>query len=236
MTKGWPGQIARSRIPIISAVGHETDFTIADFTADLRAATPSAAAELAVPLRAELMEQIEKHRVRLIRCHRRETDLLRGRIAELAGRLRDPKRRLADLRIALDDAMDRMRISFDHVRQVRRQECATMAIRLEHRSPRLQILEKRRHIGQLGQKLAAAWEKTAGDKKNRMRSSAALLDSLSPLAVLNRGYSITRRLPDGLILRQSEDVRAGDRIAVRLAQGGLHARITETFNKEQCDG
>ncbi len=101
--EGVARAIARSRIPVISAVGHETDFTIADFTADLRAATPSAAAELAVPLRAELLEIVESLHLRLIRCLRQEMERRRNRIADLQGRLRDPKRRLADARIALDD-------------------------------------------------------------------------------------------------------------------------------------
>ncbi|MEK6655385.1 MAG: exodeoxyribonuclease VII large subunit, partial [Thermodesulfobacteriota bacterium] len=125
--EGVARAIARSRIPVISAVGHETDFTIADFTADLRAATPSAAAELAVPLRAELMESIETLRLRLIRYRRRETERLRERLAGLSGRLRDPKRRLADIRIALDDNVERMRISFGHLRAVRRQEWLNLA-------------------------------------------------------------------------------------------------------------
>jgi exodeoxyribonuclease VII large subunit len=227
--------IARSRIPVISAVGHETDFTIADFTADLRAATPSAAAELAVPLRAKLLERTEMLRLRLIRERRRETERHRQRVTQLVARLRDPKRRLADIRIALDDAGDRMRLCLDHLRQVRRQAWVNLAVRLEHRSPRTRIAENLRLIEHIGHRLRTAWEKRTENRKNRIWSVAALLDSLSPLAVLNRGYSITQRLPDGLILRRAEDVRAGDRIAVRLAAGSLQATITELY-KEQSHG
>jgi exodeoxyribonuclease VII large subunit len=227
--------IARSRIPVISAVGHETDFTIADFTADLRAATPSAAAELAVPLRGELRDNVDAHRIRLIRCRGRETERLRQRIAQLAERLRDPKRRLADIRIAVDDAVDHMRIAFAHLRAVRRQELINLTIRLDHRTPRLQILEKQRHIENLGQRFHAAWDRTATQRRNRMQSAIALIDSLSPLAVLNRGYSIARRLPDGLILRRAEDASPGERISVQLAAGRLHAHITDII-KEHGDG
>ncbi len=230
--EGVARAIARSRIPVISAVGHETDFTIADFTADLRAATPSAAAELAVPLRAELLETLETLRFRLIRRRRLETELLRKRAAELAGRLRDPKRRLADIRIALDDAVERMRISLDHLRQVRRQEYINLTVRLEHRNPRSRIAEGIRLVDTLEHKLRTAWEGETGQRRNRLYSVTALIDSLSPLAVLNRGYSITQRLPDGLILRRAASVRVGDRIAVRLAAGSLHAHITETFEGE----
>jgi len=230
--EGVARAIARSRIPIISAVGHETDFTIADFTADLRAATPSAAAELAVPLRAELLETLETLRLRLVHRRRLETERLRQHVAGFTGRLRDPKRRLADIRIALDDNLERMRISLDHLRQVRRQEYVTLSVRLGHRNPRTRIAEASRHVGTLEQGLRQSWEREALRRRNRMRSATALLETLSPLACLNRGYSITLRLPDGPIVRRAADVRAGDRIAVRLAAGGLHAQITETFEGE----
>ncbi len=226
--EGVARAIVHSRVPVISAVGHETDFTIADFIADLRAATPSAAAELAVPLRAELLETVEALHLRMIRQGRRETERLRRRVAELAGRLRDPKRRLADIRIALDDATERMRISLDHVREVYRQKCITMGVRLEHQDPRARIAERRLFTDVLAKDLRAAWERQAGQRSNRLASAMSLIDSLSPLAVLSRGYSITRRLPDGRILRQAGDAHAGDRIDVRLAAGSLQALITET--------
>jgi len=233
--EGVARAIARSRIPVISAVGHETDFTIADFTADLRAATPSAAAELAVPLRAELMESIETLRLRLIRYRRRETGHLRERLAGLSGRLRDPKRRLADIRIALDDNIERMRISLGHLRVVRRQEWLSLSARLEHLNPRLRIIAGRTLLGALGKALSAVREKQAEQRKSRVGSAIALLDSLSPLAVLRRGYTVTRRLPDGLILRRAEYVVAGQEVAILLAAGSLHAKITKIF-KEQSDG
>jgi len=233
--EGVARAIARSRIPVISAVGHETDFTIADFTADLRAATPSAAAELAVPLRAELMESIETLRLRLIRYRRRETERLRERLAGLSGRLRDPKRRLADIRIALDDNVERMRISLGHLRAVRRQEWLNLAARLERLNPRLRIIAGRTLLGALGKALSAVREKQAEQRKSRVGSAIALLDSLSPLAVLRRGYTVTRRFPDGLILRRAEDVVAGQEVAILLAAGSLHAKITRIF-KEQSDG
>ena len=233
--EGVARAIARSRIPVISAVGHETDFTIADFTADLRAATPSAAAELAVPLRAELLETVETLRLRLIRRRRQETERLRQRIADLAGRLRDPKRRLADIRIALDDQLERMRISLDHLREVRRQEWINLTVRLEHRNPRSRIAEGLRLVdgprkgppGGLGKAGRAAKEPAAA---RRWRSSI----SLSPLAVLGRGYSITRRLPDGLILRRAgERPRSGQEVDIRLAAGNLHAHIIRNIRRSR---
>jgi len=232
--EGVARAIARSRIPVISAVGHETDFTIADFTADLRAATPSAAAELAVPLCAELRETVGSLRLRLIRRLRQERGRRRERIAELQGRLRDPKRRLADARIALDDHLERMRLSVARLRETRRQAWVHLNIRLEHRNPRSRIVEGRMGMQGLGRTLRAAWEKQAVLRKNRAQAAMALLSSLSPLAVLGRGYSITRRRPDGLILRRAGETTPGQEIDIRLASGNLNAIIIETF-KEPSD-
>jgi len=230
-TEGVARAIARSRIPVVSAIGHETDFTIADFTADLRAATPSAAAELAVPLRAELMETLQTLHLRMNRHRRREAERFRERIANLSQRLRDPKRRLTDIRIALDDNVDRMRITLSHLRGVRRQELINLSVRLEHRNPRAWIVQKLLNIESLGKKLRAARERQDQRWKNRVRSSISLLDSLSPLSVLNRGYSITRRLPDGLILRDAREVSTGQEVDIRLSSGNLHAKITEILHE-----
>ncbi len=232
--EGVARAIARSRIPIISAVGHETDFTIADFTADLRAATPSAAAELAVPLRAELLGVVESLRFRLIRRLRQEMERSRRRIIDFQGRLRDPKRRLSDARIALDDQVERMRLSLAHLREVTRQEWNHLSIRLERLDLRLRIGGNRGETTVLTKALRAAWEKQAGARKNRMHAAMAVLSSLSPLAVLGRGYSITRRRPDGLILRRAGDVALGQEVDIRLAEGNLHAKIMNIL-KEPSD-
>ena len=229
--EGVARAISRSRIPVISAVGHETDYTIADFTADLRAATPSAAAELAVPRLGELLETVDTLRLRLFRCQRREVQALRDRLAGLQGRLRDPKRRLADIRIALDDAVERMRMSLDHLREVRRREWVHMAVRLEHRSPRSRIAEGRAAAERLQKTLLSAWETREHLRNNRVSAAMSLLNSLSPLAVLNRGYSITRRLPECLILRRAEGVAVGEDVDIRLAAGSLRARVTAVIGE-----
>jgi exodeoxyribonuclease VII large subunit len=232
--EGVARAIARSRIPVISAVGHETDFTIADFTADLRAATPSAAAELAVPLRAELLEAVASLRLRLIRRLRQETVRHRNRIADLRGRLRDPKRRLADARIALDDRLERMRLSLAHLREIGRQAWNHLRVRLEHLDPRSRIGGNREGVTGLGKALRTAWEKQAVLRNNRAHSAMVVLSSLNPLAVLGRGYSITRRRPDGLILHRAWDAVPGQEIDIRLAAGSLHAKIIQIF-KERSD-
>lgn len=229
-TEGVARAIARSRIPVVSAIGHETDFTIADFTADLRAPTPSAAAELAVPLRAELMETLQTLHLRMNRHRRREAQRLRDRIATLAQRLRDPKRRLADIRIALDDHIDRMKTSLSHLREIRRQRLINLNVRLEHQNPRIGIVQMVQDVANLWKKLLAARGSRDQQWKNRVRSAIALLDSLSPLSTLKRGYSITRRLPDGLILRNAAEVATGQEVDIRLSTGRLCAKITDILH------
>jgi exodeoxyribonuclease VII large subunit len=215
-SEGVARAIARSRIPVVSAIGHETDFTIADFTA----------AELVVPLRADLMETLQSLHSRINRSQRQATQRIRERIADLSQRLRDPKRRLADIRLALDDSVDRMRTTLSHLEAVRRQELINLIVRLEHRNPRVKIVQSFETIESLGKKLRAARERLDQQWKNRVRSFLALLDSLSPLSILHRGYSITRRLPDGLILRDTGEVMTGQEVDIRLSVGHLQARIT----------
>lgn len=233
--EGVARAIARCRLPVISAIGHETDYTIADFTADLRAPTPSAAAELVVPLRAELRERIEGLHLRLIRQAREGTARSRRRVEELAGRLRHPRRILTDLRLTLDEAVERMRNSILRGQRHRRHELQGLAARLERRDWRLGIAARRLRLKDAALNLVKAWQRSAEMRANRLARAMALLDSLSPLAVLRRGYSITKRLRDGLILRKAEGVRPGEGIAVRLAEGGLAAVVTEIF-KEWDDG
>jgi exodeoxyribonuclease VII large subunit len=229
--EGVARAIARSRIPIISAVGHETDFTIADFTADLRAATPSAAAELAVPLRAELREAVETLRLRVVSRLRRDIERLRQRAAEHAERLRDPKRRLAELRLSLDDRFERLRMTLDRLRTVRRREWVHLSARLEHRNPRVSVREGLRQTEVLDSRLKAVWERNRTRWLTRVEKAMGLLESLSPLAVLNRGYSITRRLPDGLILHEARRAALGDGIDIQLAAGKLQATVTGIQSK-----
>jgi exodeoxyribonuclease VII large subunit len=232
--EGVARAIARSRIPVISAIGHETDFTIADFAADLRAATPSAAAELAVPLLADLLETVVSLRLRLLRYLRQQAGRRRDRITDLQRRLRDPKRRLADARIALDDHLERIRFCLTRLRETGRQDWVHLNVRLEHQHPRLRVGENRLRVRGFGKALNGAWKNRAEWRKNRVQSAMALLSSLNPLSVLGRGYSITRRLPEGLILYRAGEAALGQEVDIRLAAGNLHAKIIKVF-KEPTD-
>ncbi|MHB8092880.1 MAG: exodeoxyribonuclease VII large subunit [Syntrophales bacterium] len=218
--------ITASRIPVISAIGHETDFTIADFAADLRAATPSAAAELAVPRRDELLDSVERLRGSLAQRFRQQMAKRQASAASLQQRLRDPRRRLADALLALDDYSERIKLAALRQRETRRKELAGLSLRLNFKNPCSIVEGNRAVLNDRGRALQAAWEKFFSFRKNRAEGTFAVLASLSPLAVLKRGYSIARRLPDGRIIRRATDAAIGQEIEILIAEGKLGAKIT----------
>ena len=225
--EGVARTIASSRIPIISAVGHETDFTIADFAADLRAATPSAAAELAVPLRAKLLEDVHMLRKRLVRTFYQDMAQRRENARGLTKRIKDPRRLLTDARLAVDDCSERLKLSVVRTREIGLREWAGLNHRLKQQDPRSAIKERRHRVTDRKKDLQAAWGKIIFMKEKRAESAFALLSSLNPHAVLGRGYSIARRLLDGRILRRESDAVVGEKIEIILSEGKLGAKITE---------
>ncbi len=174
--------MAASRLPVISAVGHETDFTIADFVADVRAPTPSAAAELAVPVYEDLLHTVDEWRYRLHQAVRQTVDHARLRLRQWEGYFRDPGRRLTETLLRLDYLEEQALFHLKHRLEVRHHEVGSLSARLE---------------------------------------------SLNPRAILARGYAIVSRLDDGRIVKKSQDVVAGDSVAIRLGEGSLKARVQD---------
>ncbi|HUE73070.1 MAG TPA: exodeoxyribonuclease VII large subunit, partial [Pirellulaceae bacterium] len=174
--------IFAAEIPVVSAVGHEIDVTLSDLAADVRAATPSEAAERIVPSAEELLLRLAQYQKRLVSALRGQCITARSRLDSLAARrvLKRPLDRLGDLSRQLDEL----------------QVCLVRAMRRR---------VTRAH--------------------DRLKGTAACLESLSPLAILSRGYSITQRAADGRIVRSADDVQAGDLIATRLHQGSLISRV-----------
>jgi exodeoxyribonuclease VII large subunit len=230
--EGLARAIRACRIPVISAVGHETDFTIADFAADVRAATPSAAAEMAVPVRRELAAAVARLNLQLAAGMQRVADGLRERVAGAQGRLAAPGRRIADLRLSIDDRCERLHAAGLSCLGGRRQSLNHAAALLARCSPRAAARQHRHRLRLAEQGLAAAWKRGASRLRERLAADAALLDTLSPLSVLRRGYSIARSLATGVILRRSAETAAGEGVTVRLGEGGFHARVTEVFAEE----
>ncbi|HUM15053.1 MAG TPA: exodeoxyribonuclease VII large subunit [Candidatus Nitrosotalea sp.] len=219
--------ISSCRVPVISAVGHETDFTIADFVADLRAPTPSAAAEVVVQeklqvVRAlcDLYDSLKQAMAARLQRERRHVDLLGKRRV-----LTDASRALRDLHRRLDEMTARLALAARaRERQaVHRLSLARNALRSVN--PVARIANGSVMLSQLRGRLASAAAHSVKTSRHRFDAAVGQLDSLSPLAVLGRGYSLTRLLPSGVIVRSAAQARPGDAIEILLRQGALDARV-----------
>ncbi len=175
--------IYNSRIPVISAVGHEIDYTIADFVADLRAPTPSAAAEMVIKSKEDIQRQIETLSSRLLYAQRNFLDRMRERLYSFGKQVLSPERDINRYIQRLDDLEIRLSLSMQRVIK---------------------------------------------DRRLLLRGAMARLDSLSPLAILSRGYSITYMLPSLTIVKSASNVQQGDKVAVRLHEGNIICVVEET--------
>ncbi len=201
--------IAESPIPVVSAVGHEIDFTIADFVADVRAPTPSGAAELVVPDSESWLRAIDSLAVRLARTAQRTVDDKAQALDWLARRLSSgsPANRLAR-------QGDRLRALQDRLSAGLRRE-------LLLRRPRLSLLQQR---------MASAMRETVGNAGHRLALAGRALDSVSPLATLGRGYAIVQDTA-GKVLSNATDAKPGTDIRARLARGSLLATVVEVVDE-----
>ncbi len=218
--------IASSRLPIVSAVGHETDFTIADFVADLRAPTPSAAAELITEaqhkvgeLLAALAHRLERAaRFHLLQARQQLSRLQVSRAeARLAALLRRYEQRLDDLTFRQEAAL-RNRI-FQHRRHVERLTAAV----LRH-DPRQGLAQARERLQRCRTRLDRALERTLHTSQAELGAFEARLHALSPLAVLERGYALVLSA-EGVLIRSTAQLTAGDRVVTRLHDGAFSSRV-----------
>ena len=229
--EGVARAIFRSRIPVISAVGHETDFTIADFVSDLRAPTPSAAAELVVPMKQDLIASLENLHHRMFHLYRRMMNRFKERLNLLRERLKDPKRRLADFRLFADDRLEKLQQIFHHKTQGRKHDLIRLESRLHQVCPLIHIRDHQFALDHLRKNMIAETGNTIERFNNRLYSLTAMLNSLSPLAVLKRGYSIVRRLSDGEIIRRADDISLGCDVHVKVLSGSFETRVTKIYEE-----
>ncbi len=217
--------IYESRIPVISAVGHEIDFTIADFVADLRAPTPSAAAELVVPVKNELRESLGRHYLRLESHHRRFMENLAERVESLRERLRDPRRQIAELRMALDDSCEKLAVAIRRGTSEKRTGVAAELRHLMALTPLAGVKNSRFLIENMRKNMITGFFRMMDNARGRLETFTGILDSLSPLAILKRGYSIARKLPEGLIIKEAAALSVGDEVGVKVSEGSFNARV-----------
>ncbi|MBW2437837.1 MAG: exodeoxyribonuclease VII large subunit [Desulfobacterales bacterium] len=214
-------------VPIIAAIGHETDYTIADFVADLRAPTPSAAAELVFPIKSELLQMVNDFSLDL--QYRMDTIIqrLRHAVVEMSKRLTDPRKKTQDWRLRLDDFAARLnrctRLQLD--RSAERLEW--WHDRLLKNSPANQVQNAKAIIHQNIDKLIELYKKNIQLKSARLGELSARLEALSPIAILERGYSITRTLPDAKIVLDPETVALNQDLEVIVSKGALICQVKE---------
>ena len=222
--------IAASHIPVVSAVGHEIDVTLADFVADLRAPTPSAAAEAVVPVLAEIVGRLRELKVRMEQVMFRRCASERQRLnAGILG-LKDVRFRLQEAAQQTDDLMDCLCKLAQRLLAVRREQVHEVQRDLSGLNPILVIKQGLVRIPQLSKRLEGQMRVTMAQHRHRVRATLAQLNTLSPLAVLGRGYSILQTVPAGQILHRASDVETGQELEAQLASGRLSCVVTRVLD------
>lgn len=224
--------IFASHIPVVSAVGHETDFTIADFTADLRAPTPSAAAELILPVKLDLLVSIQKTVGALRGGIFQRLRLLRERTSLISGRLVHPRRQIADYRLRLDDAFERIMRGTLRELGCMRDHVQVTRDRLARCSPRSLIQRLDQTLQHCRQTLWSTMQFALQWERRKLDMIVARLNAVSPYAVLERGFSVTRLLPDLTLVKDVRQVNLGQSVEVTLSKGSMVCSV----ERKQEDG
>ncbi|MGD0598388.1 MAG: exodeoxyribonuclease VII large subunit [Terriglobales bacterium] len=231
--EGLARAVADSKIPVIAAIGHETDFTIVDFVADLRAPTPSAAAELVIRSRQEIEAQAEDLYARLERALRYRLLMARQELTERAqhgafARMMDGihrrQQKLDEQRFRLEKA-ERQLLERCH----RRSESVAAAVR--HYDARRRLAAVRQSLESQVANLAAATRTRLLESRGALDRRTASLEALSPVAILNRGYALVFDAK-GRLVKDASRLKAGDEVSARLARGRVRARVTGTERSE----
>ena len=221
--------IAASALPVVSAIGHETDFTIADFVADLRAATPSAAAELITSAQHRIEERVEALDARVRRAIRYQLMLARQRLTALS--VAQNQNRLQALigrrSQRLDDLRHRIQSAANRRLRARASQLAALTARTERQNPAVRLALAHRRLEAASQSLNRLARTTIASRAARLDRATARLDALSPLAVLNRGYALVYTA-DGRLLRAAAEAHPGQTIRARLAHGSVTAEVKST--------
>jgi exodeoxyribonuclease VII large subunit len=221
--------IATSRLPVVSAVGHEVDFTIADFVADARAPTPTAAAALVVPDQAEVAAVLARAGDALRGGLVRRTRTCGEKLATLERRLGDPRRRVADARQRVDELSARSVVGLRRRIAWERRELTTLSGRLERCGPAARVQAMRERARGAAERLRLGLTLRVRDAHPGVERAASRLEALSPLACLARGYAIVRQGgPGGPVVRDAGALASGQRVSMRFAHGSAQARVEGT--------
>ncbi|WP_115584468.1 exodeoxyribonuclease VII large subunit [Xanthomonas dyei] len=217
--------IAAAQTPVVSAVGHETDFSLSDFVADVRAPTPSVAAELLVPDQRELVARVRRARARIAQLQQHALGNAMQRADRLALRLRahSPQARLQLLQRRQEEAGRQLRARMTQLLE-------RLQARVQRGQTRLQAQNPQRNLATLQQRLRALHPQAAMQRRLqhdqlRLRGMVRSLEAVSPLATVARGYAIVTRPADGSVVRSAADVAPGERLRAQLADGSIAVRV-----------
>lgn len=221
--------IAGCPVPIVSAVGHEVDFTITDFVADLRAPTPSAAAELVVRSASELTERLYDRLRQVVYFIRQHLQRERRALESVNKRLTDPKRKLQDFSLRCDELSQRLCLALSQNIGQRRLKVSLLTQKIGSPHERLHLCQ--RQVQYLTTQLQSGWGKMFERRQSALQRFMAMLDSLSPLRVVERGFSIVTLA--GQVVRSATQLKKQDKIHVQLGRGQVHAEVVEVFTEKE---
>lgn len=223
--------ISRSTVPVVSAIGHEVDFTISDFCADLRAPTPTAAAEMIIPNGTEIQEKLGRFSTSLVRMisdkiddYQYRTDQNRRLLGDMDFLFTNSSLRLDHASLRLYTLMEK-RISRDMAL------CDELSSRLQNNSPAAKVQMQEQRLRFATEKLSYLFRNTLADKEATLAKQASLLDAVSPLATMARGYSITSKIDEKSgrksLVRKSTQLKINDRVEIRLHKGKVECGVIQ---------
>jgi len=222
--------IHASKLPIVSAVGHEIDFTIADFVADLRAPTPSAAAELITPDGEEWLEKFIGYEVLLEEIIERKLHHLQQKLTWLRSRLRHPKEKLEQQAQRLDNLELRLKNAIKNTLADYRNRLNTLVIRQKPLHPQHRCAQLQTHFQQVQQRFNKAQQLLLAQKQQRFSEAVRMLNTLSPLKTLDRGYALVTHAEGTTPITSTQHIKTGDKIKTQIAKGEFIA-VVETITK-----
>lgn len=225
--------MAASSIPVISAIGHETDFTIADFVADLRASTPSSAAELLIDGQAEWELRIRDLQGRLIQQISQKTALFQEKLFHFQKRIGDPRRRWVDLTLRLDDYGIRLRLALERSLGKKQEAFRWLEEKLGLKGPQESIAVGLKNLEFQEMKLKGLILRKCEPLQKDWEAQHKTLLALSPWGVLDRGYALVQTLPGLRLIKKAAQTHPGQQIRVSVAQGEMDCLIEEIRTKEE---
>ncbi|KPA16975.1 exodeoxyribonuclease VII large subunit [Candidatus Magnetomorum sp. HK-1] len=219
-----------SAIPVVSAIGHETDYTIVDFVADLRAPTPSAAAALIVPERRELVQKLNSSQNALFNALASVIHYRRITLKNLSARLKSPRSVFEDMRLKLDDRTDKLIGSMQKVLNTRANILNRHLNRMIIAGPQNRVVTSKKELNWRTTAFIRIIEKYYEQHRSRLNNLQGRLNALDPYAILKRGYSVTRALPENTIVKDAENLEPGQHLEIMLASGSIEVTV-ERINK-----